>query len=108
VELGIIESIPLVGAQIRDILTGGGGVATPTVLHMYMLHSYVLPLVAVGLAVVHLGGLLVQERELQGAIARLPMPTPEAGNMATPSLISGPSAAEIKVESGNPGAGMAA
>jgi cytochrome b6 len=68
VELGILESIPLVGATIRDILTGGGGIGSLTVAHMYALHSYVLSLGAVALAIVHLGGLLLQEREIAQTI----------------------------------------
>lgn len=63
IELGIIESIPLVGGTLREILTGGS-LGSVTVAHMYTLHSYVLSLAAVGLAIAHLAGLLVQEREL--------------------------------------------
>jgi cytochrome b6 len=35
---------------------------------MYALHSYVLSLGAVALAIVHLGGLLLQEREIAQTI----------------------------------------
>lgn len=62
-ELGTIEAIPFVGAQIREILTGGG-VNTTAVQHFYTLHSYVLAIGAIVLAVVHLGSVLVQELEL--------------------------------------------
>lgn len=65
IELGTIEAIPLIGTQLRDILTGGGAVGTVTVEHLYTLHSYVVSIAAVGLAVIHLGSLLVQEREVQ-------------------------------------------
>ncbi|WP_421656645.1 cytochrome b N-terminal domain-containing protein [Leptothermofonsia sp. ETS-13] len=65
VELGTIEAIPLIGSSLRQILTGGGAVGTLTVAHMYTLHSYVLAMAAVGLAIVHLAGLLLQEREIQ-------------------------------------------
>ncbi len=107
VELGIIESIPLVGAQIRDIVTGGGAIATPTVLHMYMLHSYVLPLVAVGLAIAHLGGLLVQEWEMQRAIAQMPIPvaTPDPAIHAVPNFAAENSPA-LHPDPDNSGAGM--
>lgn len=111
VELGIIESIPVVGGQIRNILTGGGAVATPTVLHMYMLHSYVLSLVAVVLAVVHLGALLVQEREMHRAIAVSPTPAsePETTGIKSPGLAAAPSAATgLNPDAGNSGAGMTA
>ena len=110
VELGIIESIPVVGGQIRDILTGGGAVATPTVLHMYMLHSYVLSLVAVALAVLHLGALLVQEREMQRAIALVPTPVsaPETAGIMTPGFAATPAATGLNSDTGNSGAGMTA
>ncbi len=62
-ELGTIEAIPFVGSQIREILTGGG-VNTTAVQHFYTLHSYVLAIGAIVLAVVHLGSVLVQELEL--------------------------------------------
>lgn len=62
VELGTIEAIPFVGSQIREILTGGA-VNTTTVEHFYTLHSYVLAVGAIVLAVVHLGGVLLQELE---------------------------------------------
>jgi cytochrome b6 len=75
VELGIIESIPVFGAIIRNILTGGGAIASVTVSHMYALHSYAL-------SIVHLAGLVVQEREIaQLAVQQsdpeiVPQPTP--------------------------------
>lgn len=65
IELGIIESIPLIGTQIRDILTGGGGISSVTVQHLYTLHSYVLSAVALTLAIVHLGSLVYQQQERQ-------------------------------------------
>lgn len=63
IELGTIEAIPLIGTQLREILTGGGAIATATVEHLYALHSYVLTTGAVVLSVIHLAGLLIQERE---------------------------------------------
>lgn len=64
IELGTIESIPLVGPQLREILTGGS-MGTLTVEHMYTLHSYVLAVGAVVLAIVHLASLIWQEREIK-------------------------------------------
>ncbi|NDJ17747.1 cytochrome b N-terminal domain-containing protein [Myxacorys almedinensis] len=64
IELGTIEALPLIGSQLRDALTGGT-VSTITVEHLYTLHSYLISIGALGLAVVHLGGLLVQEKEIQ-------------------------------------------
>ncbi|MBM0741748.1 cytochrome bc complex cytochrome b subunit [Phormidium sp. CLA17] len=64
VELGIIESVPIAGPIIRNILTGGGAIGSVTVAHMYALHSYILSLGAVVLSVIHLTGLVFQEREI--------------------------------------------
>ena len=69
VELGIIESIPFVGSLLRDILTGGNGISSLTLVHMYTLHSYVLAFGAVALAIAHLASLVWQEREMAQAIA---------------------------------------
>lgn len=63
VELGTIETIPVIGSQLRDIITGGGAINTLTVQHLYTLHSYMLSIGAVILAIIHLGGLLLQEKE---------------------------------------------
>ncbi|MBW4651050.1 MAG: cytochrome b N-terminal domain-containing protein [Kastovskya adunca ATA6-11-RM4] len=63
IELGTLEAIPLIGSQLRDILTGGGAVNTVTVAHLYTLHSYILSIGALILAIIHLGGLLIQEKE---------------------------------------------
>lgn len=63
IELGTIETIPVIGSLLRDIITGGGAVNTMTVQHLYTLHSYVLSIGAVTLAIMHLCGLLLQEKE---------------------------------------------
>lgn len=65
IELGTIEAIPFIGPQLREILTGGGGVNTVTVEHLYTIHSYILSVGAIALALIHLGGLLLQEREIK-------------------------------------------
>lgn len=62
-ELGTIEALPLIGPQLREIVTGGGAIGTVTIQHLYALHSYVLSVGAIALSLIHLGGLLVQERE---------------------------------------------
>jgi cytochrome b6 len=62
IELGTIESIPLIGGSLRSILTGGV-VNSLTVNHLYTLHSYVLAIGALTLAIIHLSSLLSQERE---------------------------------------------
>ena len=62
IELGTIEAIPLIGSQLRDILTGGGAINTVTVAHLYTLHSYILSVGALILAIVHLVGVVLQEK----------------------------------------------
>jgi cytochrome b6 len=61
-ELGMIESIPVVGATLREIIAGGG-ISSLTVQHMYTLHSYLLAAVAVLLSGFHLAALIWQEQE---------------------------------------------
>jgi cytochrome b6 len=68
IELGTIESIPLVGHQLRDILTGGGAIGTVTVQHLYTIHSYIVSVVALGLAIAHLVSVLWQEKEMHKEI----------------------------------------
>lgn len=63
IELGTVEAIPVIGSLLRGILTGGGAINTVTVVHLYTLHSYILSIGALILAVIHLGGLLLQEQE---------------------------------------------
>lgn len=63
IELGTVEAVPGVGSLLREILTGGGAINTVTVAHLYTLHSYVLSIGALILAVIHLGGVLLQEKE---------------------------------------------
>ena len=63
VELGIIESIPVLGSGIRNFLTGGSGINTTTVEHFYTIHSYVLSVVAIALSLIHVVALFFQERE---------------------------------------------
>lgn len=81
IELGTIEAIPLIGSQLREILTGGS-VGTLTVAHMYTLHSYVLSIAALGLSIVHLSGLLFQERELRQAAFSSKQPAAEPTSAA--------------------------
>ncbi|MEM7725551.1 MAG: cytochrome b N-terminal domain-containing protein [Cyanobacteria bacterium P01_A01_bin.45] len=62
IELGTIESIPFIGIQLREILTGGA-VNSTTVQHLYTIHSYLLSVAAIALAVTHLFSLLWQEKQ---------------------------------------------
>ncbi|MFN6565331.1 MAG: cytochrome b N-terminal domain-containing protein [Nostoc sp. ChiSLP01] len=61
IELGTIEAIPLIGGQLRDILTGGGAISTVTVEHLYTIHTYLIATTTLILAIVHLSALLWQE-----------------------------------------------
>jgi cytochrome b6 len=65
VELGTIEAIPFVGSLLREIITGGGGISTATLLRLYTIHSYILSLGAVSLAIAHLAGTVLQDRQEQ-------------------------------------------
>jgi cytochrome b6 len=65
IELGTIASLPLIGTILRDILTGGGGINTTTIVHFYTIHSYILSVIAVSLSVVHLVALVIQEQQQQ-------------------------------------------
>lgn len=63
IELSTIEAIPFIGSTLRDIITGGGAVNTTTVEHLYTIHSYIISGSAVLLAIVHLVGVLWQEKQ---------------------------------------------
>jgi cytochrome b6 len=63
IELGTIEAIPFIGHQLREILTGGGAINTTTVAHLYTIHSYLLSVGAIILAVVHLFSVLWQDKQ---------------------------------------------
>lgn len=84
IELGTIEAIPLVGSVLRDILTGGGAISTVTVQHLYTIHSYLISVAAIVLAVVHLGSVLWQEKQMKKIYAEAD--TPEAGELQQQSL----------------------
>ncbi|MDY7014535.1 MAG: cytochrome b N-terminal domain-containing protein [Cyanobacteriota bacterium] len=70
VELNIVASIPWAGPILRDILSGGGGINSITLQHMYALHSYVLAIAAVLLSILHLAALIYQEQHWKPAETR--------------------------------------
>ncbi|HBL11695.1 MAG TPA: hypothetical protein DD379_09845 [Cyanobacteria bacterium UBA11162] len=43
--------------------TAGGAINTVTVVHLYTLHSYILSIGGLILALIHLGGLLLEEKQ---------------------------------------------
>ncbi|MBW4673211.1 MAG: cytochrome b N-terminal domain-containing protein [Desmonostoc geniculatum HA4340-LM1] len=67
IELGTIEAIPFIGVQLREILTGGGAISTVTVEHLYTIHSYLISVVTLILAIVHFSALLWQESQISQA-----------------------------------------
>lgn len=79
IELGTIEAIPLIGGQLREILTGGGAINTVTVEHLYTIHSYLIAVATLILAIVHLSALLWQEWEMYQEA-----PRSEIGNLQQP------------------------
>lgn len=70
VELSIVGSIPWVGPMMRDILSGGSGINSLTLQHMYTLHSYVLAIAAIVLSIIHLTALIWQEQHWKPAEKR--------------------------------------
>jgi cytochrome b6 len=78
IELGTIEAIPVVGSVLRDILTGGGAISTVTVQHLYTIHSYLISVAAIVLAVVHLWSVLWQEKQMK---KMYPQGKPESGEL---------------------------
>ena len=62
IELNIVASIPLLGSFLRNILSGGNGINSITLQHMYALHSYMLAIVAIFLSVTHLTALICHEQ----------------------------------------------
>ena len=71
IELSIVASIPLVGSVLRDVLSGGSGISSITLQHMYTLHSYVLAIAAIFLSITHLTALLFQEQNWKPVETRL-------------------------------------
>ena len=67
IELNIVASIPMVGSLLRDLLSGGDGINSVTLQHMYALHSYILAIVAIFLSIVHLTASIWQEQNLKPA-----------------------------------------
>jgi cytochrome b6 len=54
IELSIIESVPVIGQLLRQLLLGGESIGTITLQHLFTIHSYVLAVVALGLSIGHL------------------------------------------------------
>ncbi len=55
VEGNIIGSTPLIGPIVQRILIGGDAVGHLTLTHLYFLHVGLLPLLVIGLLIVHIG-----------------------------------------------------
>ena len=76
IELSIVASIPLVGSNLRDILSGGNGISSITLQHMYALHSYILAVLAIILSITHLAALICQEQNEKPEDKRLKLMQP--------------------------------
>ncbi|MFB2769656.1 cytochrome b N-terminal domain-containing protein [Pelatocladus sp. BLCC-F211] len=68
IELGTVEAIPLIGSQLREILTGGGAISTLTIQRLYTIHSYILSIAAIIISVVHLLSVLWQEKQMKAQL----------------------------------------
>jgi cytochrome b6 len=62
IELSIIESLPVIGQFLRQLLLGGEAVGTITLQHLFTIHSYLLSVVALGLSIVHLVSTFINSR----------------------------------------------
>ncbi|WP_315787537.1 cytochrome b N-terminal domain-containing protein [Fischerella sp. JS2] len=67
IELGTIEAIPLIGSQLREILTGGA-ISTLTIQRLYTIHSYILSIAAIIISGVHLFSVLWQEKQMKAQL----------------------------------------
>lgn len=88
IELGTVEAIPLIGSQLREILTGGGAISTLTIQRLYTIHSYILSIAAIIISVVHLLSVLWQEKQMKAQLAN------SEGNAASNVQGAGASLAE--------------
>jgi quinol-cytochrome oxidoreductase complex cytochrome b subunit len=55
--------IPLVGSNLREILSGGNSINSITLQHMYALHSHILVIAAIFCSITHLTALICQEQQ---------------------------------------------
>ncbi|MCP6760739.1 MAG: cytochrome b N-terminal domain-containing protein [Fischerella sp. CENA71] len=81
IELGTIEAIPLIGSQLREILTGGGAISTLTIQRLYTIHSYILSIAAIIISVVHLLSVLWQEKQMKAQLSNS-----EGDNLASSNI----------------------
>jgi quinol-cytochrome oxidoreductase complex cytochrome b subunit len=63
IELSILGLIPLVGSNLREILSGGNSISSITLQHMYALHSHILVIAAIFCSITHLTALICQEQQ---------------------------------------------
>ena len=63
IELSIIESVPLIGQFLRQLLLGGDAIGTISLQHLFTIHSYLLSAVALGLSSIHLVGTFIHSLE---------------------------------------------
>ncbi len=68
VEVSTLGSLPIIGTLINLVLLDDGSINTAALTHFYAIHSYVLPGLAIALAVVHLGSLYRHEQQEKRSI----------------------------------------
>jgi cytochrome b6 len=88
IEVETFAGLPVIGSILRPLLFGGDNIGTATVTRMYTLHSYILSVVAVVLAVVHFAALLYQERQVVEEVAPQPMLQDEQPEPVNQELIA--------------------
>lgn len=76
IEVGIFGGLPVIGDTLRALILGGDSISTATVERMYTLHSYLLSMVSVVLAIVHLVALVYAERRPKSQTASESMQAP--------------------------------
>ncbi|MEO0490084.1 MAG: cytochrome b N-terminal domain-containing protein [Cyanobacteria bacterium J06639_16] len=76
IELSIVGSMPLVGPMLQTVLSGGSGINSVTLQHMYALHSYIVAIAAILLSVIHLTALIYQEQRWKSVKTQFDSETP--------------------------------
>ncbi|MCM1982065.1 cytochrome b N-terminal domain-containing protein [Lyngbya confervoides] len=95
VELSTLGSLPILGTLINQVLLGGGGMDTRALVHFYAIHSYILSLVAIGLALTHLIALVVHEQQERDAVLQQLERLVDDAEVATEAATQAESGSEV-------------
>ncbi len=85
----IAASVPVAGAELRDLLLGGEAVGPAALTRFYALHCFLLPALTIALTAYHLwrirkdGGLAASDRVADAAMARAQASPPSPGKTYT-------------------------